>query len=209
VCPTRTNPRSKEKLVYQAKKGDTMPKSISAGGCLVLLLCAGAVGAQTEYTYDVLGRLHPVTAVGENQTAEVYICRPGQSVSGSTSYISLVVGVTNPSDLGCTQTFDVTSESPSRLHVLNITKGFGFITIGDDELELTDPCWKDPAQQRILLSVGYKVPPYTAERIAADPDQAKELIPKLLGDAIVEDGKTIDEGLNKADQWRCNTFEVE
>jgi hypothetical protein len=190
-----------------------MPKFITVGSCLILFLCAGSAEAEVGMrapTFEYDGHYPLLGGVGENQTAEVYICEPGQRVSGSPSYIPLTVGVINPSDPACTQTFDVTSESPSRLHVFNIRKGFGFITVGDDDLDLTDSCWKDPAQQRAILSVRYRVPPDTAARIAEDPDLAKELIPHLMGVAIVEDGKTIDKsGIDKADQWRCNAFRVD
>lgn len=104
-----------------------------------------------------------VVGIGENETAEMYLARPGQAdpdvppiAPGDTPIFTYVV--TNVGDATCRQTIE--GQGPTStifglpIPVTTVGKGFGFVTFDDgDPIELVDPCFKFPQNQRVVIQV--------------------------------------------------------
>ncbi len=112
-----------------------------------------------------------VVGVGTNETAEIYIGRPGRNnnndvptiTPGDTPLFTYVV--TNVGDATCTQTIEGAGPTSTvfglPIPATYVEKGFGFVSFDDGEQIPLKDCFKISLSQRVVIQIrssrGYKI----------------------------------------------------
>lgn len=125
-----------------------------------------------------------VIGIGEGETAEIYLARPGRGDSefspnapGDTPIFTYVV--TNTGDATCTQTIEGTGPTSAvfglPIPTTTVSKGFGFVTFDDGEKIELGECFKNLQSQRVVIQVGLNRGYDLSETLPPGPLATQEL----------------------------------